>query len=161
MPGLDRRIIAQIDHESVIAHVKADIRSDFILAPHYNAIFNRAGDELWDKLKQQLRAGTYQPQLPITMSVPKERFFTRPGSILRPSDPLMYQALVDNTMEQLEEGHDRSRSFSHVPTDEEGQMFEQPRVMRTLPGADRRDLRREPICPQGGHIKLFRAAASA
>ena len=41
MPGLDRRIIAQIDHESVIAHVKADIRSDFILAPHYNAIFNR------------------------------------------------------------------------------------------------------------------------
>lgn len=33
MPGLDRRIIAQFDHESVIAHVKADIRSDFILAP--------------------------------------------------------------------------------------------------------------------------------
>lgn len=123
MPGLDKRIIAEIDHESVIAHVKADIRSDFILAPHYNAIFNRAGDELWDHLKQQLRAGTYQPDLPITMSVPKERFFTRPGSILRPSDRLMYQALVDNVMEQLEEGHDRRRSFSHVPSDEEGQMF--------------------------------------
>jgi Reverse transcriptase (RNA-dependent DNA polymerase) len=124
MPGLDRTIIAQIDIASVIAHVKADIRSDFILAPHYNTIFNRAGDELWDQLKQQLRAGTYQPELPITMSVPKERFFTRPGSILRPTDRLMYQALVDNVMEQLEEGHDRSRSFSHVPTDEEGQMFE-------------------------------------
>jgi hypothetical protein len=101
MPGLDQRIIAQIDHESVIAHVKADIRSDFILAPHYNSIFNRAGDELWDQLKQQLRAGTYQPELPITMSVPKERFFTRPGSILRPADRLMYQALVDNVMEEL------------------------------------------------------------
>ena len=124
MPGLDRKIIAQIDNESVIAHVKADIRSDFILAPHYNAIFNRAGDELWDQLKQQLRAGTYQPELPITMSVPKERFFTRPGSILRPSDRLMYQALADNIMKQLEEGHDRSRSFSHVPSGEEGQMFE-------------------------------------
>lgn len=124
MPGLDRKIIAQIDHENVIAHVKADIRSDFILAPHYNAIFNRAGDELWDQLKQQLRAGTYQPELPITMSVPKERFFTRPGSILRPSDRLMYQALADNIMEKLEEGHDRDRSFSHVPSDEGGQMFE-------------------------------------
>lgn len=123
MPGLDRRIIARIDHESVIAHVKADIRSDFILAPHYNAIFNRAGGELWDQLKQQLRAGTYQPELPITMSVPKERFFTRPGGILQPADRFMYQALVDNVMEQLEEGNDRSRSFSHVPSDEEGQMF--------------------------------------
>ncbi|MEC3910057.1 reverse transcriptase domain-containing protein [Sphingobium sp. CR2-8] len=124
MPGLDRKIIAQIDHESVIAHVKADIRSDFILAPHYNAIFNRADDELWEQLKQQLRAGTYQPELPITMSVPKERFFTRPGSILRPLDRLMYQALIDNVMEQLEEGHDRSRSFSHVPSHEAGKMFE-------------------------------------
>jgi len=124
MPGLDRRIIAQIDHASVIAHVKADIRSDFILAPHYNTIFNRAGDEMWDQLRQQLGAGTYQPELPITMSVPKERFFSRPGSILRPADRFMYQALVDNVMEQLEGGHDRSRSFSHVPSDEEGQMFE-------------------------------------
>ena len=46
MPGLDRRIIALLDHERVIAHVKADISSDFILAPHYNSIFSRAGDEL-------------------------------------------------------------------------------------------------------------------
>lgn len=124
MPGLDRTIIAQIDHESVIAHVKADIRSDFILAPHYNTIFNRAGDDLWDLLQQQLRAGTYQPELPITMSVPKERFFTRPGSILRPADRLMYQALVDNVIEKLEEGLDRTRSFSHVLSYEVGQMFQ-------------------------------------
>ncbi|TAU80618.1 RNA-directed DNA polymerase (plasmid) [Rhizobium leguminosarum] len=123
MPGLDRRIIAQFDHESVIAHVKADIRSDFILAPHYNAIFSRAGGELWEQVKQQVRAGTYQPELPITMSVPKERFFTRPGSILRPADRFMYQALVDNVMQELEGGQDRSRSFSHVPSEEEGQMF--------------------------------------
>jgi hypothetical protein len=124
MPGLDRAIIDQIDLDSVVAHVKADIRSDFILAPHYNAIFNRAGGDLWDHLRQQLRAGRYQPDLPITMSVPKERFFTRPGSILRPPDRLLYQALIDGILEQLEEGHDRSRSFSHVPSKEEGQMFE-------------------------------------
>ncbi len=124
MPGLDRTIIAGIDHESVIAHVKADIRSDFILAPHYNSIFSQAGDELWEQVKQQLRAGTYQPELPITMSVPKERFFTRPGSILRPADRIMYQALVDTVMVNLEDGLDRERSFSHVPSNEGGQMFE-------------------------------------
>lgn len=53
------------------------------------------------------------------MSVPKERFFTRPGSILRPADRFMYQALVDNVMQELEGGQDRSRSFSHVPSEEE------------------------------------------
>lgn len=123
MPGLDRRIIVQIDHESVIAHVKADIRSDFILAPHYNAVISQAGDDLWEQLKQQLGAGTYQPDLPISISVPKERFFTRPGSILRPADRFLYQALVDHVMDELENSLDRERSFSHVPSDEAGQMF--------------------------------------
>jgi hypothetical protein len=104
--------------------VKADIRSDFILAPHYNAVFNHAGDDLWDQLKQKLRAGTYQPELPITMSVPKERFFTRPGSILRPADRFMYQALIDDVIDQLEEGLDRTRSFSHVPSGEDSKMFQ-------------------------------------
>jgi len=124
MPGLDRKMIAQLDHEGIIAHVKADIRSDFILAPHYNVIFNKAGNDLWEQLSQQLRSGTYQPELPITMSVPKERFFTRPGSILRPADRLLYQGLVDHVMDRLENGLDRARSFSHVPSGEEGQMFE-------------------------------------
>jgi hypothetical protein len=123
MPGLDRKIVQQIDHNVVIAHVKADIRSDFILAPHYNAIFNRAGDALWEQLKQQLTAGTYQPELPITMSVPKERFFTRPGSILRPADRFLYQALVGNVIDELEGGLDRERAFSHVPSEENDQMF--------------------------------------
>lgn len=124
MPGLDRRKISQIDHESVIAHIKADIRSDFILAPHYNAVFNHASDDLWDQLGQKLRAGTYQPELPITMSVPKERFFTRPGSILRPADRFIYQALIDDIIDQLEEGLDRTRSFSHVPSGEFDHMFQ-------------------------------------
>lgn len=124
MPGLDGKIIRGIDHESVIAHVKADIRSDFILAPHYNAVFNRAGDDLWDMLKRQLSAGDYEPVAPITMSVPKERFFTRPGSILMPADRFLYQALVDSVMETLEDNLDRERSFSHVPSDDQDEMFE-------------------------------------
>ncbi len=63
MPGLDRKILRQIDHDGVLTHVKADLRSDFILAPHYNGIISRAGDELWDQLSQQLRAGSYPPDL--------------------------------------------------------------------------------------------------
>jgi hypothetical protein len=123
MPGFDRKIIREIDHESVVAHVKADIRSDFILAPHYNAVISRAGDDLWEQLKQQLGAGAYQPELPITMSVPKERFFTRPGSILRPTDRFLYQALVDHIMDELEGSLDRERSFSHALSDEDGELF--------------------------------------
>ncbi len=124
MPGLDRKILRQIDHDGVLTHVKADIRSDFILAPHYNGIISRAGDELWDQLSQQLRAGSYEPELPVTMSVPKERWFSRPGSILKPYDRFLYQALTDHVMEQLEEGLDRERTFSHVPSDEDDQVFE-------------------------------------
>jgi hypothetical protein len=124
MPGLDRTIIQTVDPESVIAHLKADIRSDFILAPHYNVVITHAGEDLWDQLMQQLRAGTYQPELPITMSVPKERFFTRPGSILRPADRFLYQALVDSIMNDLEGSLDRSRSYSHVPSSATDQMFE-------------------------------------
>lgn len=123
MAGLDRGFIERIDHESVLAHIRSDVRSDFVLAPHYNAVFSRSGDELWDLLEQRLRAGSYQPDLPITMSVPKERFFTRPGSILQPADRFMYQALIDNMIEKLEEGLDRTRSFSHVPSAQLGQMF--------------------------------------
>jgi hypothetical protein len=124
VPGLDRKVISQIEPGNVIAHVKADIRSDFILAPHYNAVINRASDALWEQLKQQLSAGTYQPELPITMSVPKERFFTRPGSILQPRDRFLYQALVDVVMDKLEGSLDRQRSFSQVPSRAPGQMFE-------------------------------------
>ena len=124
MFGLDQEIISDIEHESVIAHVKEDIRSDFILAPHYDIVYNYAGEYLWEQLGQQLRSGKYQPGLPITISVPKERFFTRPGSILSPTDRFVYQAMVDSVKDQLEGNLDRERSFSHVPSDVEGRMFE-------------------------------------
>lgn len=124
MSGLDSKIISSIQHESVIAHVKMDTRSDFIFAPHYDAVFTHASEHLWDQLKRQLDAGTYQPDLPITISVPKERFFTRPGSILHPLDRFAYQALVDCIMETLEDNLDRERTFSHIPSGQTGQMFE-------------------------------------
>lgn len=121
--GLDQRIIDAINHDSVTERVKLDIRSDFILAPHFNAIFVSAHAELWSRLSESLRAGTYNPDLPLTISVPKERWFTRPGSILQPVDRFLYQALIDGVADTLEQGMDRVRSFSHVVSDEPNQMF--------------------------------------
>ena len=123
MAGLHHSIIDAIDHKSVSERVKIDIRSDFILAPHFNAIFISAHADLWSRLSESLRAGTYNSDLPLTISVPKERWFTRPGSILQPFDRFLYQALIDGVADTLEQGMDRARSFSHVVSDEPNQMF--------------------------------------
>ena len=61
MPGLDKKIIDLIDPIKVIDRVKIDVRTDFILAPHYNAIFINAGAELWARVYELLRSGQYQP----------------------------------------------------------------------------------------------------
>ena len=124
MPGLDKKILDSIDHNRAIKRVELDIRTDFILAPHYNAIFVNAGDELWAKIYELLRSGNYCPELPLTISVPKERGFTRPGSILQPIDRLIYQALIDLVVPNLENQLDRGRAFSNEPSADENLMFE-------------------------------------
>ncbi|MBL7174759.1 MAG: hypothetical protein ISS66_02930 [Desulfobacteraceae bacterium] len=126
MPGLDRSVLDTINSELALRRIRRDTLSDFIVAPHYNAIFVRAGDELWGRTSEQLRSGTYSPQLPLTLPVPKPGGFTRPGSILQPIDRLVYQALADLVAPILEEQMDRKRSFSHVLTSstESDQMFE-------------------------------------
>ena len=123
MPGLDREILKTIDCSRVVERVKLDIRSDFILAPHYNAIFLQAGDKLWDRLKQFLENGSYNPNLPYTISVPKKNGFARPGSILQPFDRFLYQALIDNVSQTLEDNLDRNRVFSHIISDDPRRMF--------------------------------------
>lgn len=117
MPGLDKAILDTIEKTSLIARVGLDIRNDFILAPHYNAIFLNAADDLWDLTYSRLKSGTYSPELPLTISVPKERGFTRPGSILQPIDRLVYQALTDLILHTLENQLDRNRTFSSVSFD--------------------------------------------
>lgn len=124
MPGLDRKILDTIDPVRVNDRVKIDLRTDFILAPHYNAIFVNAGQEVWARVQELLRSGNYQPELPHTISVPKERGFTRPGSILSPLDRFIYQALIDNASPALEQQLDRTRTFSHVLVQDNGGMFE-------------------------------------
>ncbi len=147
MPGLDRKILERIDHSTVIERVKLDIRSDFILAPHYNAIFLQVGDELWGRLQQFLKNGSYNPNLPYTVSVPKKNGFARPGGILQPFDRFLYQALIDNVSQTLENSLNRNRVFSHIISDYPRQMFIPPdECWVTL----REKL--EDICGEGTHI---------
>ncbi len=115
MPGLDREIIPEIDWERAIQNILLDARSDFVLSPHFDLIYNRASQRLIEKTTQELRSGAYQPRLPITFSVPKSNFLTRPGSTLEPQDRLVHQALLEQALPRIEENMDRARTFSHVP----------------------------------------------
>lgn len=72
MPGLDKSVIGEIDWQKTVRNITVDNRSDFILAPHFDIIFREKGDELVQQLSAALSAGTYEPQLPIQMSVPKQ-----------------------------------------------------------------------------------------
>jgi hypothetical protein len=114
MPGLDRTVLDSIDHNLVLRRVRRDVRSDFIFAPHYNSIFVYAADELWARTYEQLKSGKYEPELPLTIPVPKRGGFVRPGSILQPIDRIVYQALAELAAPVLEVQLDRSRTFSHI-----------------------------------------------
>jgi hypothetical protein len=120
MPGLDNSILQEVDHQIALDRILHDIRTDFIWAPHIAAIFRFCGDQLWDRLRRDLRSGTYQPDLPISMNVPKPGGFTRPGSILVPADRLAYQILADLSGPIIETQLDRSRVFSNIFQHEPG-----------------------------------------
>ena len=128
MPGLDKQILDSIDHQIAIKRIQNDIKSDFIIAPHYNAIFLKASDELWARTYECLNSGSYETSLPLTMSIPKKGGFARPGSILYPTDRLVYQVLADSTASIIEEQIDRTRNFSNIylNDDPNGFMFESP-----------------------------------
>ena len=123
MPGLDKNVIGEIDWEKAAQNIIVDNRTDFILAPHFDIIFREKGDELIQQLKAALGAGSYEPQLPIYMSVPKQGILSRPGSILLPHDRLLYQGIVEDILPQLEGQMDRERTFSHVPSGEIEHLF--------------------------------------
>jgi len=127
--GIDNRIIESIDYKLAIKRIKNDLQSDFIYAPHLNAIFHRAGGELWDFLSRKLRNYLYEPRLPLVLEVPKANGFTRPGSILWPCERLAYQIAVDTIAPIAESALDRSRVFSCVllQEDPDGFMFKSPR----------------------------------
>ena len=124
--GLDPALIAKIDWNLALQRVIHDLRSDFIYAPHLGFIYSKAGDDLSAQLKAALKAGTFNSGVPITMEVPKsfrmrvivqsKRLgpnFSRPGSILLPTDRLLYQALADQAAPIIDKKTDHTRSFSH------------------------------------------------
>jgi hypothetical protein len=124
--GLDAGLIAKIDWPLALLRVTNDLKSDFIYSPHLAFIYHRAGDEIITKLKADLKSGTFNPGVPLTIEVPKSSrlrvvapskrlgpTFSRPGSILLPSDRLFYQALADQAAPIIDQKTDYQRSFSH------------------------------------------------
>jgi hypothetical protein len=149
LPGLDKTSLDSFDFEFALKRIQNDVRSDFILAPHYNFIFLKSGNELSSMVYENIKSGTYEPELPITMSIPKPRGFSRPGSILQPFDRLVYQTIADNISLKVEENLDRTRAFSHVmiPEDKDGFMFRRAHdswaeLMQKVSG----------MCDSGGYI---------
>lgn len=147
MAGLDRNIIDEIDWRRGVSSVRVDTRSDFILSPHFDAIFNHGSERLIEQCCQKLRAGTYQARLPITFSVPKGSFLTRPGSILEPADRLIHQVLSEQCLGPIENELDRNRVFSQVPSDDEDHLFEPSHL-----GWDRYQTKVASICRNHSHI---------
>ncbi len=126
MPGLDSTIIELIDHNLSLGRICRDIPTDFILSPHYASVFVHSGDELWEIVKSSLNSGNFEPELPITIEVPKPTGLTRPGAILKPKDRFVYQFLADILAPIAEGNIDRARTFSNVllSPDPEFSMFE-------------------------------------
>lgn len=125
--GLDLSFINAIDWNLALKRISQDVRTDFIHAPHISVIYTHAGDELMEQVVKDLKSGSYSSGEPVTIEVPKtfrmpvadktKRIlgpnYSRPGSILLPSDRLFYQALADQAAPVIDDASDHDRSFSH------------------------------------------------
>jgi hypothetical protein len=130
MPGLDPAVLDTINPEQALGRINNDLKTDFILSPHYAAVFAHVGGDLWDQVSTALRSGRFDPDLPITIEVPKPNGLTRPGSILKPADRLVYQVLTDVIAPVADAQIDRSRAFSNIllNPDPEHRMFESSHI---------------------------------
>jgi hypothetical protein len=124
--GIESTSLSKIDWNLALNRINHDLRTDFIYAPHLGFIYTKAGDELINQVKTDLKAGQYSPGVPMTIEVPKSfrirvavsskrlgPAYSRPGSILLPHDRLFYQALADQAAPIIDAKTDHSRSFSH------------------------------------------------
>lgn len=114
MPRLEVDVLNLINSKQTLGRVNNDIQTDFILAPHYSGIYAHAGDELYALVKEFLSSGSYEPELPIIIEVPKRNGLTRPGAILGPVDRFVFQAIIDLIAKAAESQLDRSQVFSNV-----------------------------------------------
>ena len=128
--GMDQAQIKAIDWKLALKRISHDQRSDFIYAPHFSAIYSKATDDLVAAVCTKLKAGSYLPGTPISIEVPKSARlrtvgmnrlganFSRPGSILWPTDRVLYQAMADQAASVIKKKSDRTRSFSHELADD-------------------------------------------
>ena len=125
MPGLDRAVIARANPELVFSRILADSQTDLIVAPHYDHLYGTGAHLLWAKAASILASGTYEPDLPLLLSVPKPRGFNRPGGIVHPMDRIVYQLLGNEAAPAIEKALDRSRVYSSrlLEPDPDGRMF--------------------------------------
>lgn len=135
--GLDPALVKKIDWELAQKRILSDIKSDFVFAPHFAAVYIHSFDKLKNELRRLLKDGNFAIGFPITLDVPKvatcymhrsKRIgpnFTRPGSILYPKDRLLYQILADQIAPIINKNTDVKRSFSHqlLKDDPDGKMF--------------------------------------
>lgn len=128
MPGLDGKIIKELDFKFALKRILSDIGSDFIFAPYLNFIYTHAQDELIENLKIKLKSGKFEFTPPITINVPKKTRLTRPGSILSPLDRLLYQSLTDYISSDIESNVNKQTVFSHRIIDESEKMFEESSI---------------------------------
>jgi hypothetical protein len=118
--------ISLLDFPRALKRIEHDVQTDFVFAPHLNAVYRQASSELTDRLTGNLKSGHFEPRLPITLEIPKQHLFSRPGSILWPADRLAYQAVVDSIAPTADQALDRSRVFSSqlLSPDPDGFMFQ-------------------------------------
>lgn len=123
MSGLDKSILDNIDFNKSIDRILNDTKADFIFAPHIQIIYEYGSDDLIKLLKQKLRNQSFSCSLPVTIDVPKKSALSRPGSIMLPVDRLLYQVIVDQIAQEIEDDIDRNHVFSNV-YDDSANMFE-------------------------------------
>lgn len=129
--GIDKAALDKLDFELAIKRIKSDVRSDFILAPHFSCVYADCKDELVEDVKKLAQSGNFSPSLPVTIDVPKKQRikavgvkrlppnFVRPGGILYPRDRLLLQAISDVAQPVIESKLNRSICFSHQPAPKE------------------------------------------
>lgn len=103
-----------LDYHQAVRRVRSDLSTDFIPAPHLEAIYRHGADDLVAHVEGLSAGGLLEPQLPLKMEIPKRSGLTRPGAILGPVDRLVYQAVADALAPEIERQTDRTRTFSHV-----------------------------------------------
>lgn len=80
MYGLDPALVDGLNYELSLGRIKTDVLTDFILAPHYSAVYEYAAEELIERVKSLLRSGQYTPEPPIKVGCSQAERYHAPRS---------------------------------------------------------------------------------